>query len=234
MKKKEELIKKFEKEIENSKSGDILRNVFSALIGLTVIGSPIATLINSFIPSRRFLRLETFIKEISEELKKHEENLNLKYISSDEFAYIFERCFVSASDNYQKSKLDAFKAILVNSVLPNSIEQEQKEFYLNLTNQLTTIHLKALRFCYDTEEYIGLINLSKNEIKGNIESSLKTIFKEYDFETIRMTFNDLKGMGLINLDSSSFQTMTVNQGMDLIGSSRTTDSGNKYMSFITL
>lgn len=234
MKKKEAIIKKFEKGIENSKSGEIIRNVFSSLLCLSIVGSPIATLINSFIPSRRFLRLESFVKELAKEYEKIEERIDLEYLSSDEYAFLFEHCIMSASENYQQAKLDAFKAILVNSVISGHEIQEQKEFYLNLTNQLTTIHLKILRFCYNTEEYVEINGLTRQEITGNIESSLKIIFNDYDFGTIKMTINDLYKFGLIDMDTSKLRTMTVSQGLDIIGNQRTTESGNKYIDFITI
>ena len=77
-------------------------------MSLSVIGSPISVLLSDFIPSRRFLRLETFVEELSEEFKKVEDKIDIEYITTDEFAFLFEQCFKAASDNYHKEKIEFF------------------------------------------------------------------------------------------------------------------------------
>ena len=58
------------------------------------------------------------------------------YLSTDEFAFIFERSFRDAAENYQHERLDAFRGILVNAATRNDIKQEDKEYFLVLASIL--------------------------------------------------------------------------------------------------
>ena len=67
-------------------------------------------------------------------------------ILTDEFAFIFEKCFRGAAENYQKEKLDSFRWILVNSAIGGNLEQEEKEYFLNIVNTLSVLHIRILKF----------------------------------------------------------------------------------------
>jgi DNA replication initiation complex subunit (GINS family) len=144
-----------------------------------VIGSPISMLLSDFIPTRRFLRLETFVEELSQEFKKVEDKVDIEYITTDEFAFLFEQCFKAASENYQKEKIDSFKAILVNATIDKSLIQLEKEFFLNLTKQLTVLHIQILNFLHDTRDYIKRKGLEENEIQGHYKVLIPLIFSRY-------------------------------------------------------
>ena len=116
MDKNSALLKKIEDSLAKSPRLDSIVTLLKSLLNLSKIGSPISVLLSDFIPSRRFLRLERFVEELSKEYKKVEEKIDIDYITTDEFAYLFEQCFKAASENYQKEKIDAFKAILIESV----------------------------------------------------------------------------------------------------------------------
>lgn len=234
MENRDSLSKRIEQGISKARSADCIQNLFSSITSLTLVGTPFASLINSFIPSRRMLRLEEFVKEIAKSLEDVEDRIDSEYLNTDEFAYLFEHCIKSAADNYQEEKLNVYKAILVNSLLPTDNTQADKEFYLNLTNQLTTIHLIVLLFCSDTFQYLEEQGIPPQKVTGNLETSLISIFKEFEFGTIRMAINDLSRSGLINLDIGSLRTMTSNQGMNLIGDNRLTESGKRYVDFISI
>lgn len=226
--------KSVENKIVDSQSAGIIRDLIVTALNLTKYGVPFAGLIDSFIQTRRLLRIERFAEDLSDDLGKIDRKIDVEYIRTDEFAFLFEQCFKSASENYQKEKLDAYRAILVNSLVETDVSQEQKEFYYNLINKLTTIHFKILKFCYDTYGFIEAKGISPNQIKGNIGNSFQAIFPEYDIGTIKMVINDLYSFGLINLFHTNFDSITAGQGMALIGDKRTLESGDAFYEFITL
>lgn len=228
------LLKKIENSLAKSPSLDTIVTLFKSLLNLSKIGSPISVLLSDFIPSRRFLRLETFVEELSEEYKKVEEKIDIEYITTDEFAYLFEQCFKTASDNYQKEKIDAFKAILVNATTDKSLIHMEKEFFLNLTKQLTVLHIQILDFLHDTRDYIKRKNLQENQIQGRYKDFLPMIFPDIEFDTIKIAMDDLNNYGLTELKSSQFSVITVSSGLQLLGDRKTTNFGDKYLDFITL
>ncbi|TLF44741.1 hypothetical protein [Maribacter aurantiacus] len=230
---KSSISKKIEKGLEQSQLADNVKNIFTTLLSATVVGGPFANLINSYIPSRRFLRLENFVNDLAVKIQEVKDDINVNYIETEEFSFLFEQSIKSVSENYQKEKLEAYKAILINSLLPNEYNEEQKEFYLNLVGSLTVIHLKILNFAQDTFAYLRKNEIEPKSITGSLENSLKQIFSDYDFNTIIMAINDLYQYGLVNIDTSNIRTMTVNRGMDIVGDKRTTESGDKFVDFIT-
>jgi hypothetical protein len=234
MDKNSALLKKIEDSLAKSPRLDSIVTLLKSLLNLSKIGSPISVLLSDFIPSRRFLRLERFVEELSKEYKKVEEKIDIDYITTDEFAYLFEQCFKAASENYQKEKIDAFKAILVNATTDKSLIHLEKEFFLNLTKQLTVLHIQILDFLHDTRDYIKRKNLNENQIQGRYKDFLPLIFPDIEFDTIKIAMDDLNSYGLTELKSSSFGVMTVSSGLQLLGDRKTTSFGEKYLRFITL
>ena len=234
MDKRSVILKRIENSLANSPGLDAIVTLFKSLLSLSVIGSPISVLLSDFIPSRRFLRLETFVGELSEEFKKVEDKIDIEYITTDEFAFLFEQCFKAASDNYQKEKIDSFKAILVNATIDKSLIHLEKEFFLNLTKQLTVLHIQILDFLHDTRDYIKRKSLIESQIQGRYKDFLPVIFPEIEFDTIKIAMDDLNNYGLTVLKSSQFGIMTVSSGLQLLGDRKTTSFGEKYLRFITL
>jgi len=228
------ILKKFEKNLENSPKLDNIITLFKSLLNLTKIGSPFSTLISDFIPSRRFLRLETFAEDLSVEFKICEEKVDTEYITTDEFAFLFEQCFKAVSENYQKEKIDAFKAILVNSTIDKTLKSIEKEVFLNLTKQLTVLHIRVLIFLHDTREYLKKINIPDFQIQGRYKDFIPTIFPDVDYETFKIVLDDLNNYGLTELQSSSLNVITSSSGLRLLGDRRTTQFGEKYLRFIKL
>lgn len=234
MEKSSVIKKRIEKSLANSASLDSIVTLLKSLLNLSVIGSPISMLLSDFIPTRRFLRLETFVEELSQEFKKVEDKVDIEYITTDEFAFLFEQCFKAASENYQKEKIDSFKAILVNATIDKSLIQLEKEFFLNLTKQLTVLHIQILNFLHDTRDYIKRKGLEENEIQGHYKDFIPLIFPDIEFDTVKIALDDLNKYGLTELKSSQFGVMTVSSGLKLLGDRRTTSFGDKYIKFITL
>lgn len=235
MKKESSIIKKIEKNLENSPKFETVLTLFKSLLNLSKIGSPISVLISDFIPSRRFLRLETFAEELSAEFKKIEERINVEFITTDEFAFLFEQCFKAASENYQEEKLSAFKAIIINSTIDQTLIPEEREFFLNLTKQLTILHIRILIFLNDAHDYIEKKNIPESQLQGGgYRYFLPIIFPDIDFDTIRIVIDDLNKYGLTTLKSNDFGVITMSSGLQLMGNNRTNSFGQKYLKFITL
>ena len=71
--------------------------------------------------SARFRRLEDFAERVAEDLGRLGDRVNEADLQTDEFAFIFERAFRGATENYQREKLEAFRGILVNAAIPAGV-----------------------------------------------------------------------------------------------------------------
>lgn len=227
------IVKKLENNFKNSPKLEVVLSLFKSLISLSRIGSPISILISDFIISRRFLRFESFVNELADDFKKIEEKVDTEFITTDEFAFIFEQCFKAASENYQKEKITAFKAIIINSAIDKTIIPYEKEFFLNLTKQLTVLHIQILTFLSDPHAYIKKVGLSEDQIQGSYKNCLPKIFPDIDFDTIKIVMDDLENYGLTNLKSRQ-SGLSLKIGFQFLGDRKTTSFGDKYLKFITL
>jgi len=98
-------IQKFERHLRKSKHSEHIINGIKAVLANVPIGSGIASLISDYIPSQRELRLIEFTESISKDLSELQDEINENYLKSDEYAFIFEKCYKGAVENYQKEKI---------------------------------------------------------------------------------------------------------------------------------
>ncbi|MFK8163970.1 MAG: hypothetical protein AB8H12_16105 [Lewinella sp.] len=227
------LIQALENRIEKSKYADTIVSVFKAIVATTGVGSGIASLISDVIPSARFIRLEKFTNQLAEEFNTFQGEIDESYLRTEEFGFIFEKCYKGVAENYQKEKIEAFKSILINSLVGNCLVQDEKEYFLNLTNSLSALNIKILKFLAHPKEYLKANRLSDDIIRGGFRDIFVAVFPDIDIGTLKFAFGDLHSMGFINTDKSIFSSMTASRGWDLLPG-RVNEYGEKYIDFITL
>ncbi len=210
-----------------------LLNIFKAAAATAPYCGGIASLMTDYIPSAKFKRLEAFTKQLTEDIKHLENKLDTKYIKTDEFAFVFERCFRGAAENYQKEKLDAFRGILLNSAIRKDASEDEKEYFINLVNSLSALHIRILKFICNPLEYISENNIHREKIQGGFSDFMPIAIPGVELEVIKSAFQDLYQYGLINTDKSIFNTMTSSQGLHLLGN-RGATFGNKFIEFCTV
>jgi hypothetical protein len=204
--------------------------IFKAALASTPLAGCFSSLISDFIPSGRLHRVEQFVKQVAVELNEMKENVSIDYILTDEFAYIFEKAMRGAAENYQAEKLEAFRGILVNASVDFKASVEEKEFYINLVNNLTALHLRILRFLHEPENYLERAGIDLNSIQGGFSQFFPVAIPGIKIEVIRSAFDDLYRYGLINTDKSIFTTMTSGQGLPLLGQ-RLSPFGKSFIGF---
>jgi hypothetical protein len=135
--------------------------------------------------------------------------------------------------NYaQKDKLSAYKAILLNSLCNTDVKESEKEYFLNLVNNLTTLHLRILSFLYSPKSYLNARNMDEKSLVGGFSQMFEYVFKDIDFEIIKNAFQELYDMGLVNTKKDAFYTMTSSSGLHLLDD-RTSNFGKRFIKFIT-
>lgn len=226
-------IKKIEDHLRKSGTTEHLINIFKAGLATAPCTGGIASLISDYIPSQRQLRLEEFANNVAQDLDKFKREVNEEFILTDEFAFIFEKCFKGALENYQLEKINAFKAILVNSLTNNDLKQNEKEYYLNLVQNLSILHIQILTFMATPNEFLKYNNIEESKITGGFEIFFPVVIPDVSLNIIKLAFQDLYNYGFLNTNSGIFATMTASKGWNLLGD-RVTDTGRKFIKFITL
>src|SRR5204863_7826997 len=105
---------KVEEKLTSSNIVEVVVNIFKAVLATLPFSGGIASLMTDYIPSSRFKRLEDFATKTAEDLRNHADEVNEEYLRTDDFAFMFEKCFRGAAENPQKEKLNAFRGIIVN------------------------------------------------------------------------------------------------------------------------
>jgi len=221
------------KKLPKGSVGEHLINIFKAVAATTPFCGGIASLMSDYIPSSRFKRLEEFAKIIAADVGKLGNRLDENLYEPDEFAFMLEQCFRGVAENYQKEKLDFFRGILINSVIDTNLSNYEKEYFLNLVNNFSVLHIRILKFLVTPIEYLTENGISQNQIQGGFKSIFRTAIPDVDIKLVETAFGDLYQSGFVSTKKDIFNTMTSGQGLNLLGD-RTTDLAKKFIKFCTV
>lgn len=224
------VLKKVENLAISSNTIEAILNIFKATLATAPFCGGIASLITDYIPSSRFQRLEKFAEQIAGDLQKISDRVNESYILTDDFAFLFEKCFRGVAENPQKEKISSFRGILINSAVRKDYSEEEKEYFLTLVNTLSALHIRILRFMAYPIEYLKDSGIAKNQITGGFSSFFPIAIPGVNLSVIESAFGDLYQSGLINTDKTIFRTMTSGEGLNLLGN-RVSDLGKRFVQF---
>ena len=209
-----------------------LVNIIKAGLATAPFCGGIASLMSDYIPSSKFQRLEQFAEKIAQDLNKLQNQVDETKLQTDEFAYIFENCFRGVADNYQKEKIDAFRGILINSAIGSHLSEDEKQYFLNLINTLSVLHVRMLKFMARPIDYLNESNIPQEKIRGGFSDFFPIAIPGINIEVIQSAFGDLYRYGLISTDKTIFNTMTSGQGLHLLGN-RVSPLGKNFIDFCT-
>jgi hypothetical protein len=228
---KREIIKALEKNTTRDYVSVVLK---SGLANLPFVGSAIVELMDFYIPDSKGKRLLEFVADLRIDIDKVKDTIDKDVVKTDEFAYLFEQTFRAVYENYQKEKIDAFRALLVNAMIKTDVEAEQQELFLNTLKSLSLIHLRFLKMFYNPKRHVeeNKISISPNIVSSGTIKMLKELFPQYDESQIYTVINDLYNAGLINLPSNSLGAGGA-WGLQMV-ENRLTTFGKSLLNFITL
>lgn len=207
-------------------------NVLKAGLATAPFCSGIASLLTDYIPSGKQRRLEHFAEQLATDLVVLKDRVDENRILTDEFAFLFEKCFRGVAENYQEEKLEAFRAILVNAAVGVNLSEEEKEYFLGLVNALSVLHIRMLRFMAEPLSYLQANGIGPDRIGGGFSEFFPIVLPGVSLEVIKSAFGDLYQYGLISTDKSIFTTMTSGQGLNLLGN-RISELGGRFIGFCT-
>jgi hypothetical protein len=163
-----------ERLVINSNLAEVILNIFKAGLSTAPFCGGIASLMTDYIPSARALRLEQFAAQTASDLSRLADTVHVEYIKTDDFAFMFEKCFRGVAENPQREKIAAFGGILVNSVLREDYSGEEKEYFVNLINNLSAPHVRLLRFLHDPDKYLEVAGIPRDRIQGGFAQFIPT------------------------------------------------------------
>jgi hypothetical protein len=229
----ESALEKWERQkAEGQPIAEHILNIIKAVLSAAPFTGAIASLITDYIPVYKTKRLEEFAEQIAKDLLQVQDSVNSEYLKTDDFAFMFEQSFRAVAEYPQKEKIEAFRGILVNSATSKVYTEEEKEYFLNLAMNLTSLHIRILKFMAMPEKYLDDANIPTEKIIGGFSEFFPAAIPGVTLEVIRSAFSELNRYGFINTPESIFATMTSGQGLNLLRG-RVTELGNRFITFCT-
>jgi len=114
------------------------------------IGSCIESAYFGSADDRRISRLEKFIEEVAEEMKKVKDQVrapNEEYFKSDNFAFFFENVIRRVDTEASNEKLRALRGVLVTILLDQGLADfDKRSSFLKTIDLVEALHLQVLQF----------------------------------------------------------------------------------------
>ncbi|CUS04256.2 conserved protein of unknown function [Candidatus Promineifilum breve] len=165
------------------------------------------------------------------QLQEKVEGFNLEDLSSNEsFVTVTLQATQHALRNHQMEKLEALRNAVLNSALPNTLEDDIQLIFLGLVDTLTTWHLRILKLFDDPTMWAkeNQRPFPKNWGMGGVSQVVNHAYPELERkgELFQQIVRDLSTYGLAQIPSGM---MTVSGML----SSRTSNFGKQFLHFIS-
>ena len=180
-------------------------------------------------------RRNDWMREIGQAVQNLEQNKGIdveQLKSNDVFIDTLLQASQIALRNSQEDKLIALKNAVINSALPQPIEQTLQQMFLDWIDTFTVWHIRVLSLFHNPQNWATDNNkpLPTNISMGGLDTILGHAFPELaqDRALYDQIWKDLYQKGLLNTDS--LHSMMSWNGML---ARRTTDLGEKFLAFIS-
>lgn len=219
---------------------DLKRNKTDSVVDLTnasvslipIVGGPLSVLLSAVLPSindrqnKWLISLSNDIQKLNEQNENFIENIE----KNENFITILMYASQIAIRNHQEEKLDALRYAVLNSALESSIEDDIELMFINLVDSFTVNHLKILMLMESPEKYLNKIRKELPNSPGSLVRFIEYAFPELvgQMDFIKAVWNDLYNRNLLDTPEVNV-SFTTNADWRY---PRTTDLGNKFISFI--
>lgn len=140
---------------EKSSEEHLLALIKAAFELVPGVGGAISTLIDEYYPDRQWERLISFVEDLARRLRWIEHQVKAERIPTEEFGHLFFDTLRSAYRDYQQEKLEAYRAILLNTLIAPDFIPDESELFLSLVRELAVHHIQMLRVLYQPQESIS-------------------------------------------------------------------------------
>jgi hypothetical protein len=199
------------------------------------VTSVFCSFFDNYLPKARQQRLENFLHDFAVDYEKFKNqiHIDIEKLKTESFSYIFVSVVNSVLIHYQPEKLGAFRAILLNSLRTESPSNEIKEYYLNLLDSLTPIHIKILKETISSRGFSFKGPLFNNDGTFELLTQRRFDFQmgHYPDELVGGAWNELISKGLVKEIKIE---PTYESVKPVIINGELTEMGKAFMNFIVL
>lgn len=189
--------------------------------------STFRSVIDEYIPNSRMERQLEFLWEVVHEIQRLHDRIDQALMTTEVFYVNLEQAVRVASLTLNEEKRAALRAAAINVAIPPSKDETFREFCLACIDDFTAVHIRLLRVLQDPRPYVT----NGSVVGGSLMEPISAAMGEIEEPIIRSAFDELYRRGFTSTPVDSLRTMMTSSG---VLAKRTTDLGDRFLSFITL
>jgi hypothetical protein len=166
-----------------------------ALSAVPYVGGPLAEIAKSFVSRRQNRRLNDFLRQLAADLDDVKGRLNAKLGGAEDFEDFAERVLAAAEQTVQQEKLDALRAVFLNTILSSPPRYDRALEIVDLVLQLQPRHLVLLKILADprgADREAGGVVGEGGGMATSINQILRKLLPSWDDEEIARTWEGLR------------------------------------------
>ncbi len=142
--KAEIVVQSLQEKLKNNPGVQNHWKVLKAIVSELPVGGALVYLLDEHLTAKREERVGQFMQDVFLKIIEIENRIDQEKLKTDHYAFIAEECMRGAARNSQKEKLECYKAIFVNAALPSDCSNDEQEYFLNLVNTFSPVHIKLI------------------------------------------------------------------------------------------
>lgn len=218
-----------------STTGETAGEVVSiALNAVPYAGGFMSGVASAIISKRKDRRLNQFFITLARNLEDLHSRVNSDFLQTEDFQDLAEDVFSKAAETRQQEKLDAFRAIFVNTVLSDSPTYDEATEIVELINGWQPRHVVLMHILADpaaADKQMGNVVGPGGGLTTSISTILHTLLPEWDDDQIDRTWKDLYDAQMHR--TPGINAMMTDQGINQL-QNRLTDFGKMVARYLVV
>jgi hypothetical protein len=203
-----------------------------ALEAIPLVGGVLAGIAGAIIEKRQNRRLNEFLIKLANDVRTLGGRVNAEFLRTEDFQDLAEDIFSKAAATRQQEKLDAFRAIFLNTILSDRPRYSEAAEIAELVNRWQARHVILLRVLADPvtadRQMRGAVG-SGGGIATSISQIVQKLLPTWDDDQIDRTWQDLYDDQIHRTPGT--KVMMTDRGIHQL-ENRLTDFGKKVARFI--
>ena len=193
------------------------------------IGGAVGSILGDVLAHRKEKRINEFLETIKEDIINNKEQVNLDFVSKEDFLDVFEGTAKKIANERSEEKRQAYKNILVHGILSNGYSYDEVENQMRILDLLSSDHILLLNlFASPINFKLENANLKS---AGTYWALLKQILPNWERDYAYDHIKDLENNRLVEGVAENFQTMMMNVTLSSL-EGKLTSRGATFVSFI--
>lgn len=218
--------------LEPTRAENVGKAIAVSVNAIPVVGGVLSDIANEIIAKRQNRRLHAFLYDLATKWQSLSESINQDFIRTEEFHDLAEDIFSKAAETRQREKLEALKAIFLNTIISSKPNYDEAAEIAQLIDRWQPRHIIMLKILADPKT----ADMQMGEVVGrgsgtitSLNQILKTLLPEWSSDQIERTWEDLYDSKIHRTQGT--KTMITDTGIDQL-QNRLSEYGKKVASYL--